>query len=71
MARKLLEIWELNELEARVERIGREFYQIMEDWPIPVGWSYVDSFAVVHQLIYDEAMELKKAAMAASADARE
>jgi hypothetical protein len=64
MAKKLLGERETEELEARVARIGREFYQLMEDYPLPGGWSYMDYFMLMHQRIYDEAMKLKKSAIA-------
>jgi hypothetical protein len=66
MAKKPLEAWEAEELEARLAGIGREFYQLMEDYPVPSGWSYADFFMFINQRIYDEAMRLKKAAIAAS-----
>jgi hypothetical protein len=37
----------------------------MEDYPAPGDWSYIDFFMFIHQRIYDEAMKLKKAAVAA------
>jgi hypothetical protein len=48
MAKKLLEAWEVEELEARVAGIGREFYQLIEDYPVPGGWSYMDYFMLIH-----------------------
>jgi hypothetical protein len=65
MAKKLLEAWEVEERDARVAGIGREFYQLMEDYPFPGDWSYMDYFMFIHQRIYDEAIKLKKAAVAA------
>jgi hypothetical protein len=65
MAKKLLEEREMEELEARVAGIGREFYQFVEDYPAPEGWSYMDYFMLIHQRIYDEAIKLKKAAISA------
>jgi hypothetical protein len=63
--KKLLGEREMKELEARVAGIGREFYQLMEDYPLPGDWSYMDYFMFIHQRIYDEAIKLKKAAVAA------
>jgi hypothetical protein len=60
MAKKLFGAREAEELEARVAGIGREFYQLMEDYPIPGDWSYMDFFIFIYQRIYDEAMRLKK-----------
>jgi hypothetical protein len=37
----------------------------MEDYPPPGDWSYMDYFMFMHQRIYDEAIKLKKAAVAA------
>jgi hypothetical protein len=65
MAKKLLEAWEVEERDARVAGIGREFYQLMEDYPAPGDWSYMDYFMFMRQRIYDEAIKLKKAAVAA------
>jgi hypothetical protein len=64
MAKKLLEARKTKELETRVAGIGREFYQLMEDYPVPGDWSYMDFFMFIHQRIYDEAIKLKKAAIA-------
>jgi hypothetical protein len=64
MMKELLGAREAEEMEARVARIGREFYQLMEDYPAPEGWSYMDFFMFIHQRIYDEAIKLKKTAIA-------
>jgi hypothetical protein len=61
MAKKLFGAREAEELEARVAGIGREFYQHMEEYPAPEGWSYMDFFMFIHQRIYDEVIKLKKA----------
>ena len=69
MARiKLLGIRDMAKIEARVNAMGRELYQLMEDYPaldIP-DLGYVVSLASIHMQIYDEAMRLKLASLAES-----
>jgi hypothetical protein len=64
---KLLDTWDMEAIDARITKMGRELYQLLEDYPAlqPPGWSYVDAFMFLHQQIYDEGMKLKKAALAA------
>jgi hypothetical protein len=62
--KKLLGERDMAAMDSRIAKMGREFYQFMEDYPAPPDWSYTEFFMFIHQLIYDEAMKLKKAAVA-------
>jgi hypothetical protein len=54
---------EMAAVETRVANMGKELYQLLEDYPSlqPPGWTYVAAIMFLHQQIYDEAIKLKKA----------
>jgi hypothetical protein len=56
---------EMAEVEARVVNMGKELCQLLEDYPSlqPSGWTYVTAIMSLHQQVYDEAVELKKATL--------
>jgi hypothetical protein len=43
--------------------MGKELYQIVEDYPALPGWSYMELLMFMHHRIFDEAVKLKKAAV--------
>jgi hypothetical protein len=64
--RKLLESWDLEAIDTRIAKMGRELYQLIEDYPAldRPGWGYTVSIGFLHLQILDEAMKLKHAAIA-------
>jgi hypothetical protein len=64
---KLLGIEDMEAIDSRLAKMGRELYQLIEDYPVldRPGWGYVPSLMFLHQQVYDEAMKLKRASIAA------
>jgi hypothetical protein len=63
--KNMAEKWDMTVIDNRIAEIGREFYRIMEHCPDLPDWSRADLFMFMHLRIYEEAMKLKKAAIAA------
>jgi hypothetical protein len=62
---------EMAEVEARLANMGKELYQLLEDYPSlqPPNWTYIEAVMFLHQQIYDGAMKLKKAAISKEREA--
>jgi hypothetical protein len=60
---RLLGSVEMAEIEARLANMGKELYQIVEDYPALPDWTYAALLMFMHQRIYDKAVELKMAAI--------
>jgi hypothetical protein len=56
---------EMAEVDARLANMGKELYQLLEDYPSlqPPSLTYIEAVMFLHQQIYDEAMKLKRAAV--------
>lgn len=56
---------EMAEVEARLANMGKELYQLVEDYPALPGWNYAEFLMFMYQQIFYEAVKLKKAASTA------